>query len=89
MLMDLTVQIPMEFIAKAGYEWLENGCKRRQAIFELFPEEGWRYYWCCMPNRGIGSDNGYGVGHRCSKGCVLRIEFDFSTSSILYKGKEE
>lgn len=73
MMMDVVVEIPMPLIIEASEKYKKNGCARKQAVFELFPYGEWRYHWCCMTNRGVGSDNGYGVGHSCSEECDLRI----------------
>jgi len=73
MLMDVVVEIPMDLLVEAVKEYLEVECKRKQAVFDLFPNGYWRLGFVCGTNRGEGSDNGYGVGHSCSKDCKLRI----------------
>ena len=75
MLMDLVVEIPMDLIREAAEISKKVGCKRKQAVFNLFPDGVWRLGFVCGTNRGIGSDNGYGVGHTCEEKCKLRIPF--------------
>ena len=73
MMMELVVQIPMKLIHEASEVYKKTGCLRKQAVFNLFPGSIWRLDWVCGTNQGIGSDNGYGVGHHCSEECDLRI----------------
>lgn len=71
--MNLVVQPPMDLIADAANIRKQTDCIRKQVTFELFPGDEWRISWVCGTNSGIGSDNGYGVGHHCCKSCKLRI----------------
>jgi len=76
MKMNAVVQIPMDLIREASETQKKIDCVRKQAVFDLFPEGydvSWRLGWVCGTNYGDGSDNGFGVGHTCSKKCELRI----------------
>lgn len=76
MLMNVVVQIPMYLIRQASEGQTEVDCVRKQAVFDLFPEGydvAWKLGWVCGTNSGCGSDDGFGVGHSCSKKCGLRI----------------
>lgn len=73
MMMDVVVEVPRELIIEAYKEMQKIPCKRKQPVFDLFPNGKWRLNWVCGTNRGIGSDNGYGVGHVCQENCDLRI----------------
>ena len=74
MMMNLSVEIPRELIIEATTEMNKIPCKRKQPVFDLYPSGEWVLDWCCGTNSGIGSDNGYGVGHVCKTGCALRIK---------------
>ena len=74
MRMDVVVEISRDLILEAVKEMNKIPCKRKQPVFNLFPNSGWRLDWCCGTNRSIGSDNGYGVGHTCEENCKLRIK---------------
>lgn len=76
MLMNVVVQVPMNLIQEAAEMQKKVNCVRKQAVFDLFPEGydvSWKLDWVCGTNSGCGSDNGFGVGHTCSKKCELRI----------------
>lgn len=75
MFMDLVVEIPPDLIREVVKEMDKIPCKRKQPVFELSPKSGWEISWCCRTNRGIGSDNGYGIGHTCKEDCELRIKY--------------
>ena len=78
MLMDLVVEIPQKLLIEAVKEIVKAGCKRKQPVFNLFPNGVWKLDFVCGTNRGVGSDNGYGVGHVCSEDCDLRIPLTVS-----------
>ena len=73
MMMNATFQPPMALVREAAETQEKSDCVRKQAVFELFPDGEWWVYYHCGTNEGLGSDNGYGVGHDCSKKCILRI----------------
>lgn len=74
MMMHCVVEIPRDVVFKAAEEMNKIPCLRKQPVFDLFPGDYWRANFCCGTNMGIGSDNGYGVGHVCEKNCKLRIK---------------
>jgi len=85
MMMDVVVEIPMPLVIEASETAKKIDCLRKQAVFDLFPNGQWRINWVCGTNRGIGSDNGYGVGHTCKKNCRFRIpihSFDTTTNEV-------
>ena len=83
MLMNVIVQPPRQMIVQAFYEMQKIPCLRKQPVFDLWPDGTWRLQWVCGTNQGIGSDNGYGVGHICNKKCALRIDIMAGTQKGL------
>ena len=86
MIMNLTVQPPMNLLREAVDKQIQVDCERCQAVFDLFPpgyikdESGWRLQFVCGTNHGIGSDTGYGISMPCSEKCKLRIPLDQGTT---------
>ena len=73
--MEASFQIPVELLLKVVEKIKKSNCFRKQPIFELYPDGSWNYHFVCGRNKGK-YQNGFGLGHTCTKECPLRVPME-------------